>query len=153
MYETWSSAGSTGVPYPWLILGMTSHAAGYARFINSNTVLANQLNKEYKYWRDGFLQMIRQSGLKYIKMPWLEQKDKKYENTATGSFVNYLKIGNMIIFPIFEIPSNFDQKQWSPSYPFSQTGSLKQLILTRSQIKLDFWIVSSGPYNNRPTET
>lgn len=89
---------------------MTGHADGHLRFIDSNTVLVNQLDKEYRYWRDGFLQMINNSGLNYIEMPWFEHKDKQHDKTAIGSYVNYLETGNLIIFPIFEIAGNLDTK-------------------------------------------
>lgn len=89
---------------------MTGHADGHLRFIDSNTVLVNQLDKEYKYWRDGFFKMIKQAGLNYVEMPWFTHKDKLHNNTAIGSYVNYLEIGNLIIFPIFDLPGNFDDK-------------------------------------------
>ncbi|MFD2514223.1 agmatine deiminase family protein [Pontibacter locisalis] len=89
---------------------MTGHADGHLRFVDNKTVLVNQLNNEYKYWREGFLKMIRQAGLNYVEMPWFTHKDKLHKNTAIGSYVNYLEIGNLIIFPIFDLPGNLDTR-------------------------------------------
>lgn len=87
---------------------MTGHSDGHVRFIDDNTILVNQLDQELKYWTDGFLKMISRSGLNYIEMPWFIHKDKKHPETAIGCYVNYLEIGNLIVFPIFEIEANKD---------------------------------------------
>ena len=87
---------------------MTGHADGHLRFINDKTLLINSLEQEYKYWQIGFKKMIKDSGFNYIEMPWF--KDSENENSAIGIYVNYLEIGNLIVFPIFEIPSNKDKE-------------------------------------------
>lgn len=87
---------------------MTGHADGHVRFIDGNTVLVNSLEQEYKYWQYGFKKMIKDSGLNYIEMPWF--KDSENENSAIGIYVNYLEIGNLIIFPVFEIDGNKDKE-------------------------------------------
>lgn len=88
----------------------TGHADGHIRFINDKTVLVNELTNEFKYWQQGFRKMIQQSGLDYIEMPWFEPKLKNEPLSALGIYVNYLEIGNLIIFPIFQIPGNKDQQ-------------------------------------------
>jgi len=87
---------------------LTGHADGHVRFINEKTVLVNQFENEYKYWTKGFLKMIKQTGLDFIEIPWFEHKD--HPSTAIGDYVNYLEIGNLILFPIFDVKGNMDDK-------------------------------------------
>lgn len=89
---------------------MTGHADGHLRFIDSNRVLVNELKGEFKYWQDGFLKMVKQAGLDYTEIPWFEHKDRNYKDTAIGGYVNYLEIGKVILFPIFEIKGNKDKE-------------------------------------------
>lgn len=89
---------------------MTGHSDGHIRFIDDKTVLVNSLAQELKYWQDGFKKMIKDSGFSYIEMPWFSYSDKDHKDTAIGIYVNYLEIGNLIIFPIFDIPGNKDKE-------------------------------------------
>lgn len=89
---------------------MTGHSDGHVRFIDNKSVLVNSLNQELKYWQDGFKKMINDSGFSYIEMPWFSYSDKNHKDTAIGIYVNYLEIGNLIVFPIFEIDGNKDQE-------------------------------------------
>ncbi len=87
---------------------MTGHADGHVRFINENKILVNNLENEFKYWRTGFEKMIKQSGLDYIEIPWYEIDDEENPLSAIGTYVNYLEIGNLIVFPVFETKGNED---------------------------------------------
>lgn len=89
---------------------MTGHSDGDLRFINSNTVLVNELQSEYGYWKNGFDKMIKNSGLAFVEMPWFEHQDKKHKHTAVGCYVNFLEIGDLILFPIFEVSGNKDEQ-------------------------------------------
>lgn len=89
---------------------MTGHADGHVRFIDDKTVLVNSLEQELKYWQNGFKKMIKEFDFSYIEMPWFSYSDKNHKNTAIGIYVNYLEIGNLIIFPVFEIPGNRDNE-------------------------------------------
>ena len=89
---------------------MTGHADGHLRFIDSKTVLVNELKDEFKYWQKGFLKMIKQAGLDFVEIPWFEYKDKHYKGTAVGGYVNYLEVGDFILFPVFEVAGNKDEE-------------------------------------------
>lgn len=89
---------------------MTGHSDGHVRFIDDKTVLVNSLDQELKYWQDGFKKMIKNSGFSYIEMPWFSYSDKYHKDTAIGIYVNYLEIGNLIVFPIFETHSDKDKE-------------------------------------------
>ena len=79
----------------------TGHADGMVRFVNRNTILGNSLESEFKYWRDGMQKVINQYDLKYIDVPFFEQKDRKHPDSAIGIYVNYLEINNLIVVPVF----------------------------------------------------
>lgn len=89
---------------------LTGHADGHLRFIDSKTVLVNELKDELKYWQTGFLKMAKQAGLDFVEIPWFVHKDKSHKETAVGSYVNYLEVGELILFPIFEIQGNKDKE-------------------------------------------
>lgn len=89
---------------------MTGHADGHLRFIDENTILVNELKNEENYWKKGFLKMVKKANLDYVEIPWFEHKDKKFPDTAIGIYVNYLEIGKIILFPIFEIKGNKDKE-------------------------------------------
>ena len=80
---------------------MTGHADGMVRFVNRNTILGNNLEKEYKYWRKGMQKVLKKYNLKYIDMPFSLPKDSKHPLSAIGIYVNYLEIGDLIVLPVF----------------------------------------------------
>ena len=80
---------------------MTGHADGMVRFVNKNTILGNNLEKEYKYWREGMQKVIDKYNLKYINMPFFLPKDSKHPLSAVGIYVNYLEVNNLIVLPVF----------------------------------------------------
>ena len=80
---------------------MTGHADGMVRFVNKNTILVNNLEEEYKYWREGMQKVIEKYNLKYINMPFFVPKDSKHPLSAVGVYVNYLEVDNLIVLPVF----------------------------------------------------
>jgi agmatine deiminase len=84
----------------------TGHADGYVRFYDDNTLMFGQIDNEYKYWQNGFDQMIKRYGFKTIPIPCFLFKDKKYDHPAIGCYVNFLEIGNLIILPVFDVKNN-----------------------------------------------
>ena len=80
---------------------MTGHADGMVRFVDRDTILGNNLEAEYKYWREGMQKVIEKYGLKYIDVPFFEPKDRKHPESAIGVYVNYLEVNNLIILPVF----------------------------------------------------
>lgn len=80
---------------------MTGHADGMVRFVNRNTILGNNLEAEYKYWRERMQKVIEKYNLKYINMPFFVPKDSKHPLSAVGVYVNYLEVDNLIVLPVF----------------------------------------------------
>ena len=89
---------------------MTGHVDGHLRFIDSNAVLVNELKNELPKWTKGFIEMIEVSRLNYIEIPWFEPNSSEPEHSAIGCYVNYLEIGDLILFPIFEVAGNRDEE-------------------------------------------
>lgn len=90
---------------------MTGHADGHVRFIDRHTLIGNDREMEYKYWKNGVNKILQQKGIDYIDIPLLlDHKVKGFPDHAIGCYVNYLEIGNLIVLPIFEIENNKDQE-------------------------------------------
>jgi agmatine deiminase len=85
---------------------MTGHADGMVRFVNRDTILGNNREQDFKYWREGIHKVIAEHNLKYIDIPFFEPKDKNHPDNAAGIYVNYLEIKNLIILPIFGVPKD-----------------------------------------------
>ena len=97
---------------PQINTDMTGHVDGMVRFVDQNTILGNDRNQEYKYWRDGINKVLRKHNFEYIDIPFFENKEinKKYPDNAIGCYVNYLEVGNLILLPIFEVAGNKDNE-------------------------------------------
>jgi len=97
---------------PQINSDMTGHADGMVRFVDKNTILGNDRNQEYKYWRDGINKILKNHNLEYIDIPFFENKEinKKYRYNAIGCYVNYLEVDNLILLPIFETAGNKDNE-------------------------------------------
>ena len=88
----------------------TGHADGLVKLIDSKTVLGNNLDFEYKYWSKEMRKVITDRNLNYINMPIFAYKEKEYPDSAIGCYMNYLEIGDLIVFPIFEVTGNMDKE-------------------------------------------
>jgi agmatine deiminase len=107
---------------PQIKSDMTGHADGLVRFYDEKTIIGNKLKDEYKYWGDAMKKVIQQYDLKYIDMPVFDYK-VQYKNksvSAIGCYMNYLEIGNLIVFPVFDLEGNKDDEAFdliSSLYP------------------------------------
>lgn len=88
---------------------MTGHSDGMVRFINKDTILVNELEHEYKYWRIGMEKVISKYNLNYIEVPWFLPSVKS-SLSAIGCYINFLEVSNLIILPRFEVNPDIDQK-------------------------------------------
>jgi len=95
---------------PQIKSDMTGHADGMLRFVDHNTLLGNNREQEFKYWKDGINKVLKEKGIDYIDIPFLDHKEKKYPDHAIGCYVNYLEIQDLIVLPIFETEQNKDQE-------------------------------------------
>lgn len=95
---------------PQIKSDMTGHADGMVRFVDRNTLLGNNREQEYKYWKNGINKILKEKGIEYIDIPFLDHKEKYYPDHAIGCYVNYLEVENLIVIPIFETEKNKDQE-------------------------------------------
>lgn len=72
----------------------TGHADGLIRFVDENTVLTINLKYQDKLWREKFLQVLHDTGLKVISLPDLPHYSK--DNWA---YINFLWVKDLIIVP------------------------------------------------------
>ena len=80
----------------------TGHSDGMVRFLDENTVLINDYNKEKVWFQRAFEIAILNTGLDYIKIPY-NVYDNKSSDEANGDYINYLRMENEIIVPTFGI--------------------------------------------------
>lgn len=95
---------------PQIKSDMTGHADGMVRFVDRNTLLGNNREQEYKYWKTGINKILKEKGIEYIDIPFLDHKEKHYPDHAIGCYVNYLEVENLIVIPKFETEKNKDQE-------------------------------------------
>jgi agmatine deiminase len=95
---------------PQIKSDMTGHADGLVRFVDRNTLLGNDREQEYKYWKNGINKILKENGIGYIDIPFLDYKEKNYPYHAIGCYLNYLEVENLIVIPIFETEKNKDQE-------------------------------------------
>ncbi|MDE7385800.1 MAG: agmatine deiminase family protein [Muribaculaceae bacterium] len=86
----------------------TGHADGMIRFVDSNTVLVNDLDKDFKYMKVAITKALDNANLKYINFPFFEHKIKGNDEHAIGIYLNYLEVGDLIVMPVFNVPGNLD---------------------------------------------
>ena len=97
---------------PQIKSDMTGHADGLVRFVDRNTLIGNDREQEYIYWKNGINRVLKEKGLDYIDIPFLgeNEKDKKYPDHAIGCYVNYLEVQDLIVLPIFDKENSKDKE-------------------------------------------
>ncbi len=88
----------------------TGHADGLVRFVDRNTLIGNDREQEYIYWKNGINKILKQHNIEYIDIPFIDYKDKNHPEHAIGCYMNYLDVENLIVFPIFEVNNNKDEE-------------------------------------------
>ncbi len=80
----------------------TGHSDGMVRFVDNQTVIINDYQKEKPEFYRAFEIAIRNTGLEYIKIPYNPYENSNC-NMANGDYINYLQMENIIIVPTFGI--------------------------------------------------
>lgn len=86
----------------------TGHADGMVRFVDSNTVIVNDLDKDFVYMKKGIKKALDDAGINYVNFPFFEYKIKDNKDHAIGVYLNYLEVGDLIVMPVFNVPGNLD---------------------------------------------
>ncbi|ADR21498.1 hypothetical protein MATR_08730 [Marivirga tractuosa] len=82
---------------------MIGHADGMLRFVNENTLIGNKLSDELKPIRENMEKMLSKHQFNYIDLPFFID-DSENHYSAIGTYVNFLEIADVILFPIFNHP-------------------------------------------------
>jgi agmatine deiminase len=81
------------------------HADGILRFINQRTVLVSDYSKECPaYWK-ALTNELKKYKLDIVKLPCNTLKNKNTFD-ATGIYINFLQMKNIIFYPIFGLPED-----------------------------------------------
>ena len=86
----------------------TGHADGMIKFIGENDLLVSDYSNESVSWRNKMDKALEKTGLNIISFPSeiVEEKNKDGDYTAKGVYLNFTQIGNIILFPQFELNSD-----------------------------------------------
>ena len=86
----------------------TGHSDGMVRFVNDHTLLVADYSGEKDYWKTRYRNALQKTGLRLIEFPAapLEEKNENGDYPATGCYINFAWIGNVILFPQFELPED-----------------------------------------------
>ncbi len=95
----------------------TGHADGMVRFANEHTLLVNDFRTESDTFNKRLNAALKQTGLKletYVYKPDLSYS----KDSAVGTYINFLHIGNTIFLPFFNKPEDdIALKQTEKLYP------------------------------------
>jgi len=97
--------------------------------MDNENIVVNQLAGEYKYWQKSFSKMIAESGLNYVEMPWFIPSFKTSKKSAIGSYVNYLHLDDLIIFPIFDCEGNKDDEALEVIHNLFPNHTIEPIII------------------------
>jgi len=78
------------------------HTDSMVRFIDENTVLVNGYpkNKTYEEFGYGLMGSLMNAGLRLVPLPYTSWQNTD-PNDATGCYMNFLEIGEYIIYPVY----------------------------------------------------
>lgn len=124
----------------------TGHADGMMRFVNSNTVLVNNLDQDLVYMKKAIIKALDNANLNYINFPWFEHKIKGNPDHAIGIYLNYLEVDNIIIMPVFGVPGNKDAEalaKLNEVFPDKtiETIDYNDIALTGGILNCTTWII------------
>ncbi len=85
---------------PWDESDCTGHADGMVRFFDRDTVLINDWSDETIEFQSSFEAALHNAGLHCIEVPYNPYQNKSNID-ATGAYINFLQMENVIILPVF----------------------------------------------------
>lgn len=85
-------------PYDW-----TGHADGMVRLIDESHILVNDYEQENATFRRKLNKSLDDAGLIQITLPYGADYSNVDSNSASGTYINFLMIDNIILFPEFSL--------------------------------------------------
>ena len=84
-------------------LDYIGHADGVVRFLTENLVFVNNYTGMDRSYRRRLHRALARHGLKIIPCPsWVSDVTRKGIASAVGNYVNFLRVGNLVILPAYE---------------------------------------------------
>ena len=94
---------------PALPSDFTGHSDGMVRFVNANTVLLNDFSKYHPAYFQKLKKSLTAQGLNITLLPWYGWQNKN-DIDDTGDYINFLHVGDLIIYPEFDPVTDRDAK-------------------------------------------
>jgi agmatine deiminase len=87
---------------------MTGHSDGMVRFLDDHTLLVADYSGEKDYWKTRYRNALQKTGLRLIDFPAVNTEIKSDDGnyTAIGCYINFAWIGDVILFPQFNLPED-----------------------------------------------
>jgi agmatine deiminase len=90
---------------PYDIFG---HSDGMVRFYDEKTLFISDFSKESLSWQKKIFDVLNSTGFELKPFPTeiINEKSKEGIPSAKGIYINYAQLGNIILFPQFDIPDS-----------------------------------------------
>ncbi|RZK57190.1 MAG: hypothetical protein EOO87_03535 [Pedobacter sp.] len=113
-------------------LDKIGHADGILRFYDRNTVLINDFSKEDRKIEITYKSALKNAGLDFVEIPYNPYKNSKNID-ATGIYMNYLHVGNIIVLPVFGLEEDEKVvKQFEQLFPLYQILTVESSELAQN---------------------
>lgn len=83
----------------------TGHADGMIRLHRNRTVLINEYSHEDRTLGIRVKSALKVSGVDWIEIPYAPYSNSRV-NDATGLYINFLQLRNVIFLPVFDLPQD-----------------------------------------------
>ncbi|GIW80241.1 MAG: hypothetical protein KatS3mg105_2048 [Gemmatales bacterium] len=94
---------------PWDEQDETGHADGVVRFLSEDRVLMNDYSRVDPEYGHTVSAVLKEAGLEIEMLPMFEdERPRKRDgiSSAVGIYVNYLRVGNIVILPAYDRPED-----------------------------------------------
>ena len=90
---------------------VTGHADGVVRFVDAGIVIVNDYTRVDRSYRRLLMQRLKDAGSDAAEIPYkLDSKTIEGMPSSMGNFVNYLRVGKVLIMPTYGIPEDRDAR-------------------------------------------
>jgi agmatine deiminase len=126
---------------------MTGHSDGMVRFVDDNTLLVADYSGEPDYWKNRYRNALQKTGLHLIEFPTVNTsiKNSKGDYTAIGCYINFAWIGEVILFPQFDLPEDKDALKQAQSIFKGYTV----IPVPASELAVDGGVLNCATWNVR----
>lgn len=93
---------------PSLPYEVSGHADGMVRLLDDHTLLVADYHCESPSWKARYERALRNTGLHLMPFPGVmtEVRNKEREYSALGCYINFAWIGDVVLFPQFDLPED-----------------------------------------------